>query len=139
MSLSQQASGEMDAVFAQQYAGDELNYYGTGYSENDQGNDSISLNYTAAVDVLDQKNIEHHMTPRYEQCPHNFTVQISADEGKITYDDKKELCFKFIDTDREKEIDLGTSWPFAKLNPYECIVPSEFASKGLSVGSKIRF
>ena len=97
MSLSQKASGEMDAVFAQQYAGDQLNF-----SENKQGNDSTSLNYTAAVEVLDQKNIEHHMTPRYEQCPHNFSVQISADEGKITYDDKKELCFKFIDTDREK-------------------------------------
>ena len=48
------------------------------------------------------------------------------------------MCFKFLDTDREKEIEIGSSWPFAKLNPYECIVPSTFASKGLSVGSKIR-
>jgi hypothetical protein len=41
-----------------------------------------------------------------------------------------------IDTVREKEIGVGTSWPFGALNEGSCIVSEQFALKcGLNVGS----
>ena len=44
-------------------------------------------------------------------------------------------CLVLMDTDREKSIDLGPDYPFGKLNPGECIIPTGLANK-LSVGDK---
>ena len=34
------------------------------------------------------------------------------------------MCFKWIDTEQEKEINVGVSWPYDKLEPNECLVSS---------------
>ena len=47
------------------------------------------------------------------------------------------MCLKFIDTEQEKAIDLGVSWPYEKLAPNECLVSSEFAGQGVKKGDKI--
>ena len=40
------------------------------------------------------------------------------------------MCLKFIDTDQEKKINLGVSWPYEPLKPYECLISDDFASSG---------
>lgn len=47
------------------------------------------------------------------------------------------MCMKWLDTEKEKAIKVGTSWPYEKLNPYECVIADKFSSMGVSVGSKI--
>ena len=32
------------------------------------------------------------------------------------------MCLQFGDTDKEKSIDVGVSWPHEKLGPNECII-----------------
>ena len=49
------------------------------------------------------------------------------------------MNLKFIDTDQERSIDLGVSWPFSKLAPSECIISADFSSKGISVGDEVFF
>ena len=48
------------------------------------------------------------------------------------------MCLKFIDTEREKEINLGAAWPYEKLKAYECLLSDSFAGKGVSVGDKVQ-
>ena len=36
------------------------------------------------------------------------------------------MCLKMIDTEQEKKIDVGVSWPFEKLKKGECIISSDF-------------
>ena len=71
-------------------------------------------------------------------CPQPYQIEISTDQGQITNSDEQSLCLKFIDTQQEKEIGVGTSWPFAKLSPNECIVPNTLSLQGVSIGSTIR-
>lgn len=48
------------------------------------------------------------------------------------------MCLKFIDTEQEKDIDVGVSWPYEKLEPYECLIAQEFADeKGVAVGDSV--
>lgn len=47
------------------------------------------------------------------------------------------MCMKWLDTDQEKKIDVGVSWPYDKLEPYECLISSDFTSRGVVVGDKI--
>ena len=44
---------------------------------------------------------------------------------------------KFIDTEQEKKIDAGVSWPFNKLKQDECIINAKFASKNVNVGDQV--
>lgn len=39
------------------------------------------------------------------------------------------MCLKFIDSEKEREIYVGTSWPFDKLGPGECVIPKKFKKK----------
>ena len=41
------------------------------------------------------------------------------------------------DTDREREINIGTSYPFDALQKQECILASSYQQKGLSVDDTI--
>ena len=44
----------------------------------------------------------------------------------------------YIDTDREKEIGLGSDYPFEPLGPLECIIPSKYKEGyGLTVDSPL--
>lgn len=47
------------------------------------------------------------------------------------------MCMKFIDTEQEKEIDLGVSWPYEKLEPGECIISADFDDE-VKVGDKVQ-
>ena len=44
------------------------------------------------------------------------------------------MCLKWIDTEQEKKINLGVSWPYEKLEPYECIVSSDLKDNGVKKG-----
>ena len=56
MTLAQQKSGEIDNVYF--IKGDEHN-------SNNQWNDLYSMNYTRAVEVLDENGVDHYISPRY--------------------------------------------------------------------------
>ena len=47
------------------------------------------------------------------------------------------MCLKFIDTEQEKKIEVGISWPFEKLSRSECIISSAFEKKGIKVGDQV--
>ena len=47
------------------------------------------------------------------------------------------MCLKFIDTDKEREIEAGLAWPYAKLEPYECLISDEFYQQGVTKGDKL--
>ena len=48
------------------------------------------------------------------------------------------MCLKFIDTDKEKQIGVGTSWPFEKLAPNECLISNQFQKQyKINVGDNV--
>lgn len=47
------------------------------------------------------------------------------------------MCLKMIDTEKEKNIDLGVSWPYEKLEYGECIIAAAFAETGVKVGDTV--
>ena len=48
------------------------------------------------------------------------------------------MCIKWLDTEQEKAIDVGVSWPYDALEQYHCLVADTFASSaGLVKGDKI--
>ena len=61
---------------------------------------------------------------------------------QLTDQDGKEIaangtmCLKMIDTDQEKKIDAGVSWPYKKLDYGECILPSDF-HHSVKVGDRV--
>ena len=48
-----------------------------------------------------------------------------------------EICLGLIDTDREREIGLGQTYPFQALAAGECLVPALYEKKGLKIGSTV--
>lgn len=48
------------------------------------------------------------------------------------------MCLKFFDTEKEREIDLGVTWPYKKLAPYECLLADSFADLGIAEGDAVR-
>ena len=49
------------------------------------------------------------------------------------------MCLKFIDSEQERKIGVGVHWPFEKLEKNECIISSNFASKGIKVGDVVTY
>ena len=48
------------------------------------------------------------------------------------------MCLKWLDTVQEKSINVGFSWPYDKLEPYECLISDDFAvSAGVASGDQI--
>ena len=56
MKLAQEESGEIDAV---------LQPGGKSTNSNSYWNDIISMNYTLAMDLLKENDVEHYISPRY--------------------------------------------------------------------------
>ena len=54
------------------------------------------------------------------------------------YVEDESACIMYIDTQLEKDIGLGSDYPFDPLGPLECIVPSDYKENGLAVGSPLR-
>ena len=96
------------------------------------------MNYTQAVANLNEANVEHHLSPRYQMCPYyEDQINIYNTEGTQLVDGGT-MCLKWLDTDQEKAINVGVSWPYDKLEPYECLVSVEFAaSAGVVSGDQI--
>ena len=48
------------------------------------------------------------------------------------------MCLKFIDTDQEKKIDVGVSWPYEKLEPGECLIAAgDWPYQTIEIGDKV--
>ena len=114
MKLAQEDSGEIDGIFIAgngTYSPDSNSYW----------NDGSALNYTLATQLLQENEIEHHLSPRYEICPVDFK---DTDGNDLAPPDT--MCLKFIDTDQEREIGVGVMWPYEKLQLGECLISSDF-------------
>ena len=81
-------------------------------------------------------NVEAYLSPRMQLCPPNDQMQF-MDAAGTTLEPDGTMCLKMIDTEREKKIDLGVSWPFEKLEYGECIVAADLAEKGVKVGDTV--
>ena len=58
-------------------------------------------------------------------CPPGKAMMFSDYKGDLLAPNGT-MCLKFIDSEKEKEIELGMSWPYEKLEPYECLISDEF-------------
>ena len=45
------------------------------------------------------------------------------------------MCLKWLDTELERKINLGVSWPYDKLQPYECLVSADLGELGVEKGA----
>ena len=85
------------------------------------------MNYTRVKELYgtDKFNI----APRYHKC---FT-QIK----EFPIEGEHGINLMMWDTDREREINIGTSYPFDALKKQECILASSYQQKGFSVDDTI--
>lgn len=58
-------------------------------------------------------------------CPLTDQMQFTDSDGEEIAPNGT-MCLKMIDTEQEKKIDAGVSWPFEKLKKGECIISSDF-------------
>mmetsp|Transcript_34277 Transcript_34277/g.42350 ORF Transcript_34277/g.42350 Transcript_34277/m.42350 type:complete len:127 (+) Transcript_34277:367-747(+) len=125
MKLAQQDSGEIDCVYtATSMRRDDSNYL---------WQDNWSLNYTQAQLTMEANDVEAYLSPRQQICPPNDQITFHDKNGEKLSSDGT-MCLKMIDTEQEKSIDLGVSWPYEKLQKGECIIAVDFASDGVEVG-----
>ena len=54
-------------------------------------------------------------------CPYTNQIRVTGAQGNMLAPDGT-MCLQFGDTDQEKEIGVGVSWPHEKLGPNECII-----------------
>ena len=69
-------------------------------------------------------------------CPDSNQIQLNNTLGEQIVANGT-MCMKWLDTEQEKKINLGVSWPYEKLAPYECLVASELGQQGVKVGDQI--
>ena len=69
-------------------------------------------------------------------CPPDDMLMLSDFKGELLAQNGT-MCLKFIDTDQERKIDVGMTWPYEKLKPYECLISDEFYEQGVTLGDKI--
>ena len=74
----------------------------------------------------------YNIAPRYHKC--DTKLEIGTRE-KAETDWKYKLML--WDTEREKHVQLGVSYPFEALQKGECILNSKLKQKGISVGDVI--
>ena len=91
------------------------------------------MNYTHAVEVMAENNVETNISPRFSFCVPGLSMK-DADEGEPLVADGT-MCVLFIDTEQEKKIDVGVSWPFEKLEPGECLISAAFQT--IEIGDKL--
>jgi hypothetical protein len=87
------------------------------------------VNYTQVVDLYGNK---YGLSPRKTNCYSD--LQYLADNGTyVNY--PTSLCLVAINTKREKEIGLGTAWPYEPLPECACIISTALAKDySLTVG-----
>jgi hypothetical protein len=79
------------------------------------------LDYQKIIDEIPGA-VDYNISPRNQWA---FSIYVSP-EGAELENDGSYCAVATIDTDREKAIDLGPSYPFAKQGSGECIVPESF-------------
>ena len=70
--------------------------------------------------------MEHYLSPRYQMCPYREQMNLKNTQGTQLVENGT-MCLKWLDTEQEKAINVGVSWPYEKLEQYECLVSDEFA------------
>lgn len=126
MKLAEEDSGQIDCIYTVGNRQLNSNFY---------NNDAQALNYTRAVEVLAENNIEAHISPRYQICVPNMKMTNAEGEYLAAFGT---MCMKFIDTEQEKKIDVGVSWPFEKLGPGECLIADgDWPYQTIEVGDKV--
>lgn len=76
------------------------------------------------MQLLTENDVTAYLSPRQQICSPDTKFTSAATGQKIATDGT--MCVSMIDTDQEKEIGVGVSWPFEKLGPKECIISKEF-------------
>ena len=97
--LSEKTTGEYDAVFMNEINQIEVQAFG-----------DYLLNYTQAMSITDN---EYNLAPR---------MVFNAYAGIRGYD---YVYLTVMDTELEKEIDLGSQYPYGALSEGECIISSD--------------
>ena len=85
--------------------------------------------------TIEENNVKANLSPRQQLCPKDDLMQFTDQDGNELAKNGT-MCLKMIDTDQEKKIDAGVSWPYKKLEYGECIIPHDF-HKTLKVGDKV--
>ena len=86
---------------------------------------------------MEEANVEHYLSPRYQMCPWKNQMNVKNVQGTQLASNGT-MCLKWLDTEQEKSINVGVSWPFDKLEPYECLISDDFASSaGIVSGDQI--
>ena len=75
---------------------------------------------------MEEANVEHYLSPRYQMCPYREQMNLKNTQGTQLVENGT-MCLKWLDTEQEKAINVGVSWPYEKLEQYECLVSDEFA------------
>ena len=89
MKLAQTESGEIDCIYSPT---------GRQQNSNDYWYPAWSMNYTQAINVLDENKVEHHLAPRMQMCPPDDAIMFSDYKGELLAANGT-MCLKFIDTD----------------------------------------
>lgn len=109
---------------------------GRQINSNDYWEDNYVFNYTKAIEVMDKDGVEHYLAPRYQMCPVSYQMYVGNLQGSQLAPNGT-MCLKWLDTDKEKEIGVGVSWPYEKLSPFECLISETFGREsGLKKGDQ---
>ena len=73
MKLAQMDSGEIDCVYTPGGGRSHSNY---------AWDDRSAFNYTQAVAVMEENDIEHHLAPRYQMCPPGGKMNLRNTAGE---------------------------------------------------------
>ena len=88
---------------------------------------------------MNEYKVSHNISPRYQACPPKDNIMFTNADGSAYLAPNGTMCLKFIDTEQEKKIGVGIAWPYAALEPYECLISDDFAaSGGVKVGDYVK-
>ena len=115
--LGEKDSGEMDFYLVSTPLTRNTSYL----SLDDYHRDNAFINFTKFGELMHSSNSEE------EDNPYDTSVVRTYING---YSISKQIYLMLIDTEREKDIELGRSYPFGKLSEGECLVHKNLISSG---------
>mmetsp|Transcript_1214 Transcript_1214/g.1859 ORF Transcript_1214/g.1859 Transcript_1214/m.1859 type:complete len:198 (-) Transcript_1214:1127-1720(-) len=127
--INEKQTGEVDAIFS-----NRITSIANFPTYSDQGN---YLNYTAVKERIAEVNIDANLSPRLQFCGSKMSYTVPNKRGSGTKVESFSSCIGAIDTAREKEISIGTDYPFKPLGPGECLVPIDLEADGVEIGDEV--
>ena len=115
VNLAQGASGQYD-VWYYGYITDDFNQNSYGYSA-----EGYMLNYTRVQELYGDK---YNLAPRYHSAVYAYPEWQQYTETLMIPEGYNHIYF--YDKELEKDINVGTSWPYNSLQPDECILSSDY-------------